>query len=158
MTLKTTNTTAREATQNARAHARSNQTLFPRLCLRFVRQCWEIPALYGTAIEAWKNAEQKHAWKGDVDDIPWGAPVFFKRPDAGPNDAGHVAICGGHDSKGRRIFRSNDVVTLGGIDVVNMNAFTEKWGMECLGWTKDLNGYALNLPQSPNQRKAARRR
>ncbi len=156
--LKTTDTTAREAIEFARAADKSMQTPYPRLCLRFVRKCWGLPAVYGTAKEAWQKAEVKHKYTGDTEDIPWGAPVFSRPPNAPKDDPWHVFICGGHDKKGKRIFRSTDILTRGGVDVIHITAITEKWGQEILGWSEDLNGYKLNLPKSPNQRKAARRR
>lgn len=127
-------------------------------CLKFVRTCWNLNAKFPTAAKAWEGSKDKHSWTGDTEDIPFGAPVFSYRPDAGPNDAGHVFIAGGHSEDGKRIFRSTDIKRLGSIDCVPIEAFTERWGHKILGWTGDLNGVSLNLPPSPNERKAAKKK
>ena len=132
------------------------------MCLSFVRSCYGIPLpwpwINPTAAKAWATtpAEHRHKWTGDVDDIPYGAPVFSHRPGAGKDDAGHVFITGAHNRHGQRIFRSNDIAVTGGISPVTIDAFTEKWGHEILGWVDVLNGYALNLPDSPNERERKR--
>ena len=129
--------TAHDAVSNARDAVRSGATDWLRLCLRFVRQCWELPMVEPTAASAWKNAKDKHDWTGDPDDIPYGAPVFSRKRGAPANDAGHVFITGGHwvtgPNKGIRIFRSNDILVQGGISAVAITDIIEKWDHEILG-------------------------
>lgn len=142
----------------ARNEAQSGRTDFLRLCLKFVRLSYSLPPVYPSARVAWQSAKRKHKWTGDVEDIPFGAPVFSKGPNDGPNDAWHVFLACGRDKSGVRIFRSNDILVKGGISTVRIEAFTERWGHTILGWTEDLNGFDLNLPPSPNERKAAKRK
>jgi hypothetical protein len=152
--LPVSTSTAREAVAEAREWARKSRngaTPFPGLCLQHVRMDWDLPAVFPTAISAWENAHHKHRFIGSSlarweDEIPFGAPVFSDSP---KDDAGHVFIAGGRfqhgENKGRRIFRSNDVVTHGGISAVTLDFFVERWGHKILGWTHDLNGFWLPM-------------
>lgn len=124
-----------------------------RRCLQSVRESWQLPMVYGTARDARIHAKNFHPWTGKENDVPYGAPVFSRRPGAGPDDAEHVFMCGGHDGTGRRIFWSVDVKHLGETDPIYIEFLVERWGHEILGWSGDLNGYDLNLPLSPNARK-----
>ena len=128
-----------------------------RRCLQSVRESWRLPFKYGTAEAARKGAKAFHPWTGDTEDIPFGAPVWSKRIGAPADDAGHVFMAGGHAAKGDRIFWTVDAVRLGETDPVTIDFFSEKWGHEILGWAEDLNGYDLNLPLSPNERKKGRK-
>lgn len=144
------------AVATERERFQSHTTDYARLCLKNVRSAYQLPAVEPRAIDAWNHAKRKHKWTGDVADIPYGAPVFSQRPGAPASDAGHVFMCGGWDKNGQRIFWTNDIIVLGGINPVHIEAFTERWGHKILGWTEDLNGYDLNLPKSPNERKRKR--
>lgn len=135
---------------------KSGTTDFERLCLGAVRRSYGLPPVERYAITAWRNAKGKHEWTGDVEDIPYGAAVFSQRPGAPRDpakDAGHVFLAGGRDKNGERVFWTVDARTLGGISPVHITFFTEKWGHRIIGWTDTLNGYDLNLPPSPNERK-----
>lgn len=125
----------------------------PRRCLQGVRTAWQLAMKYGTATEAREKSVRFHEWTGDTEDIPYGAPVYSERIGAPADDAGHVFLCGGHDTSGKRIFWTVDAFRLGEFDPVHIEFFTEKWGHKILGWAEDLNGYDLNLPKSPNERK-----
>jgi len=144
-TLPDAPVTAREANANAREIVRLGETDWHRLCLKFVRECWGLPAAEPTAAKAWENAKGKHKFT-KVRDIPYGAPVFSRRPDAGPNDSGHIILAGGWNHRGVRIFRSVDITVQGGVSVCTLDDLRERWGHEILGWTDDLNGFNLNLP------------
>lgn len=133
--------TDRAAVGWARSQWRDGGTEWYRLCLQFVHDCWAVPARYPTALSAWQNAKQKHAYT-DVDSIPLGAPVFSNR--AG-DSYGHIFLAGGRNLAGQRIFYSNDVKRHGGIDPVTIEFFPTRWGHTILGWSGDLNGYDLPL-------------
>jgi len=136
---------AGEANAHAREIVRTGNTDWNRLCLKFVRTCWGLPAVHPTAAIAWEKAEDKHTFTRQRD-IPYGAPVFTRRPDAGPDDSGHILLAGGYNRHGVRIFRSTDIKIHGGISACTLDDIRERWGHEILGWTGDLNGYDLNLP------------
>jgi len=122
-------------------------------CLRTVRGAWDLPAVNGTAREAWKNATDKHVWTGDPMDIPFGAPVFSIRPDAPTSDAGHVFMCGGRTpDREERVFWGTDVRFPGSVSPFPIEVIIERWGHQVLGWSHDLNGFRLPLNKSPNQR------
>lgn len=145
---------AGQAVAWGRSQHRDRGTEWRGLCLSFVRQAWGLPAVYGSAKEAWRHARKKHPWNGDVDEIPYGAAVFSDRP--GGSVWGHVFLAGGTTKTGRRIFWSNDISMSGGINPVTIDAFERRWGHQILGWTEDLNGYDLNL-KLPDRGKPDRR-
>lgn len=147
--------TAQQAVAWGRGQHRDLGAEWRALCLSFVRQSWGLPAVYGTANEAWRHARHKHAWSGNVDDIPYGAPVWSDKP--GGSVFGHVFLAGGTTKTGRRIFWSNDIGVTGGISPVTIDAFTDRWGHRILGWAEDLNGYSLNLRDSAESSAADKR-
>ncbi len=150
-TLPEADETAREAVARAREIVRTGETDWHKLCLKFVRTCWGLPLKYETAREAWENAHVKHAFT-NVKSIPFGAPVFSRRPHAGPDDSGHVFLAGGCNRHGVRVFRSTDIQVLGGVSPCTIDDIQQKWGHEILGWSEDLNGFALDLPAIPRRK------
>lgn len=115
---------------------------FTRLCLQFVRMCFELPAVFPDAGTAWDNAERKHRTT-DANRIPAGVPVFFELPGV----ADHVVL-----SLGRGWCLSNDVQRPGRIDVVRIDAIRERWGAQLQGWSEDLNGFTVwqRTPEAPD--------
>lgn len=106
-----------------------------RLCLSFVRQAYNLPAVYPSAIAAWNGADLKRHTTNAAT-IPRGAPVFWQG-----GTWGHVAI-----SLGDGTCLSNDVRRRGRIDRVRIDAISAAWGFRLLGYTRDLNGYSLPRP------------
>jgi hypothetical protein len=102
------------------------------MCQQFVRgQCWEVPSLYGSAIEAWNGAREKHA--GDRTP-PNGAPVYYRG-----GQYGHaVMYCHGG-------IRSTDCQSGGRVSDTDLDWPVRNWGYEYLGWTGDINGVDLPL-------------
>jgi hypothetical protein len=105
------------------------------MCQKYVRaKCWEVPSLYGSAIEAWNGAKYKHP--GDRNP-PVGAPCYY----AG-GQYGHAVISVG----GGRI-RSTDCTTTSKVNDAALSWPETNWGYDYLGWTEDLNGTNLPLEQ-----------
>lgn len=103
------------------------------MCLKFVRgPCWDVGSLYGSAIEAWNGAREKH--DGDRTP-PVGAPCFY----AG-GQYGHAVI---HVGNGR--VRSTDTPGTGSVGEVPLDHFEKAWGYRYLGWTGDINSVDLPL-------------
>jgi hypothetical protein len=102
------------------------------MCQKFVRgQCWEVPSLYGSAIEAWNGAREKHP--GDRTP-PNGAPVYYRG-----GQYGHAVIyCHGG-------IRSTDCQSSGRVSDTDLGWPERNWGYEYLGWTGDINGVDLPL-------------
>lgn len=120
---------AEQAVKNARA-VTSYATGY---CQMFVRdQCWRLPSLYGSAIEAWNGARHKHP--GDRTP-PLGAPCFYSG-----GKYGHVVIWVGEDD-----MRSTDCPSSGRVSDADLGWPTRTWGSSYLGWTEDLNGVDLPL-------------
>lgn len=97
------------------------------MCQKFVReQCWRVPSLYGSAIEAWNGARFKHP--GDRHP-PNGAPVYYRG-----GQYGHAVIyCHGG-------IRSTDCTTGGRVSDAALSWPESAWGYQYLGWTEDING------------------
>lgn len=115
------------------ANARDVDSYPAGYCQKYVRlQCWELPSLYGSAIEAWNGARWKHP--GDRTP-PLGAPCFYKG-----GQYGHVVIW----TDGGPI-RSTDCPSSGRVSETDLAWPEREWGQTYLGWTEDLNGVRLPL-------------
>lgn len=103
------------------------------MCQKYVRgPCWEVGSLYGSAIEAWRGAADKHP--GDRNP-PIGAPCYYEG-----GQYGHAVLYVG----GGRI-RSTDCQDPYDVDETDLDWPTREWGYRYLGWTGDLNGIDLPL-------------
>lgn len=100
------------------------------LCLRFVRECFGIPPLFGTAAAAWEGTAP-----GDRSRTlpPPGKPVFWA-----VGSHGHVAL-----SCGFGLCWSSDITRRGRINVVPLAVVEARWGARFLGWSESLNGVDL---------------
>lgn len=119
-----------EASKNGAAYT-SYET---GMCLKWVRgPCWEIGSLYGSAIEAWNGAREKHP--GDRNP-PVGAPCFYSG-----GTYGHAVIA----RPGDRRIRSTDAPSSHKVSDQDLAWPEWAWGYTYLGWTEDLNGVGLPL-------------
>lgn len=110
------------------ANGRKVDTYDQGMCQKYVRdQCWRVPSLYGSAIDAWNGAEYKHP--GDRTP-PKGAPVYYRG-----GQYGHAVLSVG----GGRI-RSTDCTTASHVGEVDVSWVENHWGYAYLGWTEDING------------------
>jgi hypothetical protein len=102
------------------------------MCQKFVRdQCWRVPSLYGSAIEAWNGSADKHP--GDRTP-PNGAPVYYRG-----GQYGHAVLyCHGG-------IRSTDCQSGGRVSDTDLDWPVRNWGYTYLGWTGDINGVDLPL-------------
>lgn len=124
----------------ALANGRSIGSGYSGMCQKFVREkCWQVPSLYGSAIDAWNGADQKHP---DDRTPPVGAPCYYRG-----NQYGHVVIATG----GGKVARSTDCTSTNDISEVDVSWFETNWGYEYLGWTGDLNGVDLPLAADQGQ-------
>lgn len=117
----------REACRNARRYSSCRYGM----CLMYVRTWLEIGSRYGSAIEAWVGAREKH--RGDRTP-PRGAPVFYSG-----GQYGHIAL-----SLGNGKIRNTDSPRAGTVSTVDLDYPERYWGKHYLGWTGDLNG--VNIP------------
>jgi len=121
-------------------------------CLVFVRRCFNVGALYGSAEKGYKGADFRH---GSSSTPPLGVPVWWTN-----GGDGHVAI-----SIGQGYCYSTDIKRHGQVDKVAISYITRKWGHQYRGWSEDINGvriwrpHASSLPavDLSNVREAARR-
>lgn len=102
------------------------------LCLKFVRTCFDIPAKYPSAADAWANAKDR-VITGSTSGIPEGAPVFFSIPG---NRYGHVALYLG-DGKFRTNYSAKGTVITATLGHAVFR------GMRMLGWSRDVNGVKI---------------
>jgi hypothetical protein len=126
-----------EALAWARGQHKDRGTEWRGLCLKFVRSCYDIPALYPSAAAAWQGAEFKHR-ETDGNKVPRGVPYFWT---GGSQGFGHVVISAG----GGKCW-SNDVQIAGGISLVSINDITRRWRQSPQGWTADINGVRMWSP------------
>lgn len=126
------------AIRTARLRSQSPRpTSEPGMCLREVRECYAVPAMYMDAAQAWEQAKHKHR-TGDPADIPRGAPVFWT---GGSEGHGHIAIGTGWGK-----CWSTDILRPGYFDKVPVDMIRARWGMRLVGWTEDLNGVRVYTP------------
>lgn len=107
------------------------------LCLVFVRNCYNIGSRYPSAAQAWNGARKKHE-TSSLANVPNGAPVFFSVPG---NPYGHVALYLG-DGLFRTNYSAKGTVITASLSHPVFNT------MKMLGWSEDLNGVNLNLPDT----------
>lgn len=135
--------TRSEAVLNARSMVGDHG--WERLCLKFVRTCFEVDAKYLTAGLAWQNAEIKHV-TSDYSEVPRAVPFFWDT--SGTSE--HVAFTLGKDKEGFRLCASNDIFVPGRIDICRMSVLASRWGAKPLGWSEDLNGVRVWAPRIKN--------
>lgn len=104
------------------------------MCQRYLReQCWRVPSVYASAIEAWNGAKYKHP--GDRHP-PAGAPTYYR----GGNYGHAVLTCHGG-------IRSTDCQTSYDVSDIDVGWPERAWGYEYLGWTEDINGVHVIKPK-----------
>lgn len=109
-------------------------------CLKWVRTCWGVGSLYGSAIEAWNGARKKHP--GDRNP-PTGAPCFYRG-----GTYGHIVV---FRERGSSKIRSTDCQTAGRVSNDALSWPERTWGQTYLGWTEDLNGVELPIDASDDK-------
>ena len=125
--------------QQAVANGHAVHTYASGYCQKFVRdQCWRVPSLYGSAIEAWNGARYKHP--GDRHP-PAGAPCYYR----GGNYGHAVIYCG----QGHPGVRSTDCQHGGDVSDTDLGWPERAWGYTYLGWTEDINGVHVITPPAP---------
>lgn len=100
------------------------------LCLQFTRQCYAVPSLYYSAIDAWNGAVEQHP---DDRNPPPSAPVWFWSSSPYRHIAFHLG---------------------GGRYATTFNAEVREYGLASMediygplmGWAPDLNAYSLRPP------------
>jgi hypothetical protein len=119
-----------EAVDNGRGYSSYDTGM----CQKYVRgPCWEVGSLYGSAIEAWNGATEKHP--GDRNP-PIGAPVYYSG-----GSYGHAVIYVGNGN-----VRSTDTPSSGGVGEKPIAYYEGPgWNKTFLGWTGDINGVDLPL-------------
>lgn len=110
-----------------------------RMCLKFVRSCYGIPAKYADAGKAWDNAKMRHR-NADPFAAPRGAPVFFETP----GTADHIVL-----GLGKGLCLTNDWSAPGKISVARIADIATHWRAPLLGWSEDLNGVVVFKPPAP---------
>ena len=106
-------------------------------CHKYVRdQCWRVPSLYASAIEAWNGARYKHP--GDRTP-PLGAPMFYRG-----GQYGHAVI---NVADNTSSMRSTDCTSTGRVSTVDIGWVESHWGYVYLGWTEDINGVRVIEPE-----------
>jgi hypothetical protein len=103
------------------------------LCLQFTRQCYEVPALYASAIDAWNAASERYP---DDRTPPPSAAVWFWSSSI----YRHVAF---HLGEGQYATTYNDQIR-----VYSLGSMESIYG-PLIGWAPELNAYSLRPPTEP---------
>lgn len=125
------------------AAVKSGVQLWHGLCLRFVRECFNVDSLYPDAKTAWLEARRKH-YTTTAADVPNGKATFWQ-----VGDHWHVAYSIG---RGRVISTDTDIEAPGSANVVLITAISSAWGARLLGYVDDLNGEAPVPAPKPRPR------
>lgn len=143
-----------EALKWAQGQAANPTADWTGYCQKFVRSCYGIPALFGSAWAQWLGAdeEDRHVG-GDPDDAPLGSALCYK----GSGPYGHIVLAARPFKSGAGACWSNDLVKYGDIDKVHRDAAVTKWNQPYLGYLTAINHYDLRLketkPPKPKQDK-----
>jgi hypothetical protein len=118
----------------ALANARRVHTYPAGYCLKYVRaEAWQIGGLYGSAIDAWHGAVNRHP--GDRT-APVGAPLFYSG-----GQYGHIVI----NTEAPKYMRGTDMPSTGEVSESDIDWPVRHWGQTYLGWAEDLNGVDLPI-------------
>ena len=149
--------TVAEALDFAQAESRDETQDWTNYCQRFVRSCYGIPSLFGSAWAQWLGAdpEDKHPG-GAIEDAPVGAALCFKGGTYGHIIlAAHPGVASTSGGEAGARAWSNDLVRRGDIDIVLRDDPIIHWGQEYVGWLSAVNDYDLQLahrkPPKPKQ-------
>lgn len=144
----------REALVYARGEHDHESRDWTGYCQMFVRTCYGIPAVFGSAWAQWQGAdpEDRHVG-GDPGDAPLGSALCYK----GSSPFGHITLAATPFRDADAGMWSNDLVLYGKIDKVLRTAPTTHWGQRYLGYLTAVNDYDLRLreakPPKPKQDK-----
>lgn len=124
--------TGQAAIDYARSRVGPNAMPASGYCLQFVRQCFDVPSYYASAIDAWNGSPTKHP--GDRNPPP-AVPLFFTSPSV----YDHVVFGGA----------SGEIITTFNADVRRYTASSTSAAIDMivrdfgpgqyLGWTEDIN-------------------
>lgn len=111
-------------------------------CQGFVRSCWDIGPLFGSAFAQWLGADaaDRHPG-GNPADAPLGSALCYKG--TGPN--GHIMFAARDFPRGAAGAWSNDLVRTGKIDKVLRTDPTTHWGQGYLGYLTAINDVDLPI-------------
>lgn len=110
------------------AWAKSRTSWVPGYCQKYVRSCFDLPGVYGTAQADW-NAAGSHQHHSKFP--PPGVAIHWY---SAPGDPGHTAM-----SLGDGICRSTDYPSRGRVGNVSIGALTRRWNLRYEGWASKTN-------------------
>lgn len=135
--------TTKEALQRAQAeHARRSRD-WTGYCQMFVRSCYGVGPLFGSAIAQWHGCDPEDRHPGGK---PADAPVGSLLCYAG-GKFGHIQLAAHDFPSGASGAWSNDLLRVGYIDKVHRNAPVNRWGHRYLGFITAVNDVDLRMPQ-----------
>lgn len=145
--------TVAQALAYARAEHENETEDWTGYCQRFVRSCYALPSLFGSAWAQWLGADADDKHPGDNPaDAPVGAALCFRG-----GTYGHIMLAANERPDGTAGAWSNDLVRTGDIDHVARTAPEYVWGHVYVGWLSAVNDYDLQLdtdkPPQPRQDK-----
>ena len=137
MSLPTAPRTAQAAIDHALSRVGGTMPDGSGYCLKFTRQCYEVPSVYASAIDAWNAATERY--EGDWNPPP-SASVWFWTPSI----YRHVAF---HVGAGQVVSTFNaEIRSFPSLDEVE-----RVFGGPYMGWAPELNEHSLRPPVTPPQ-------
>jgi len=131
--------TGRAASNAMKRWHENNRTGVKGYCLKTVREAWQIPARYPSAIVAWRNTPKKHRHK-NFRTAPIGALHYYEG-----GRFGHVVI----QSPARNRVYGTDLPLQNRVGYHHRRAPINRWKYKYLGWASWLNGHELPLKDMP---------
>ncbi len=132
--------TAAEAAEFLRLEHTSGSLEWKRLCLKLQRTARGLPAVYPSALSAAMAVPESKRIKRE--DLRRGMVAYSDNPnDANP--FGHIYYIAGRDANGRILTWTNDALRAGGVDIVPLDFYEERWGYSFMWGAEELNGYDI---------------
>lgn len=108
------------------------------LCLKFVRECFGVDALYPDAMTAWEEAATKHHTT-DESRVPNVRPAWFRG-----GEHWHIVFGIGN---AKCISSDIDADEPGAVKVCRLTAIEDAWGYEFVGWADEVNEERVPAPR-----------
>lgn len=122
------------AIREARTQSEDGPPFAVGMCLREVRECYQVGPKHPDASTDWRESPSKHI--GDRTP-PRGVPVYWT---GGSGGHGHIAIATGDGN-----IWSTDSRRPGYFDRVPLSAPERDWGLKYVGWSEHINGIRVYL-------------
>lgn len=127
--------------------AKDGPLKWKQMCLSLQRQARGLPVVYPSALSA-ALATPLTERVTRQEDLKRGM-VAYSDDANDSNPFAHIYFIAGRDEKGRILTWTNDLVRVGGVDVVPIEAYKDQWGDKFLFGATWLNGFNFSEFDKP---------